>query len=68
MDSSMDPDDFLPVFMDLAISDGQVYGFPAFGTTQVMYYRKDILDEAGVDPDDMYASWEKVMAYSKQLQ
>ncbi|RAV71629.1 ABC transporter substrate-binding protein [Aerococcus tenax] len=68
MDDTMDPDDFLPVFMDLAISDGQVYGFPAFGTTQVMYYRKDILAEAGIDPDETYASWENVMAYSKQLQ
>lgn len=54
--------------MDPAVVDGKVMAMPAYGTTQVVYYRKDLLADAGVDPKEMYSSWEKVYETSKQLQ
>lgn len=61
-------DDYLDVFMKPAIVDEKVYGFPAYGTTQVMYYRKDLLDKAGINPEEAYSTWENVFDASKKIQ
>ncbi|WP_010242718.1 ABC transporter substrate-binding protein [Peptoniphilus rhinitidis] len=61
-------DDYLDVFMKPEVIDGKVYGFPAYGTTQVIYYRKDLLDKAGLDPKKVYDTWEDVFKYSKEIQ
>lgn len=61
-------DDYLDVFMKPAQIDGKVYAFPAYGTTQVMYYRKDLLEKAGIDPKEAYSSWENVYKASKEIQ
>ncbi len=68
LDERTPVEDYLEVFMSPAQIDGHVYALPGYGTTQVIYYRKDILDEAGVDPEEMYATWESIYEYSKQLQ
>ena len=68
IDDRTPKDDYLEVFMDPAVVDGKVMAMPAYGTTQVVYYRKDLLADAGVDPKEMYSSWEKVYETSKQLQ
>lgn len=60
-------DDYLEVFWSQGDIDGSRYSIPAYGTTQVMYYRSDILEEAGIDPEEMYSSWENVRQYSEQL-
>ncbi|MCO7124801.1 extracellular solute-binding protein [Sporolactobacillus shoreicorticis] len=46
-DKSMKSDDFLPVFTKPAEIGGKTYGLPAYGTTQVTYFRKDIFKKAG---------------------
>lgn len=61
-------DDYLDVFMKPDQIDGKVYAFPAYGTTQVIYYRKDLLEKAGLDPQDVYSSWDKVFEASKTMQ
>lgn len=63
----INPEDYLEVFWSQGEVDGERYSIPAYGTTQVMYYRSDILEEAGVDPEEMYSSWENVRKYSEQL-
>lgn len=68
LDDRTPVDDYLEVFMSPAQIDGHVYALPGYGTTQVIYYRKDILDEAGIDPEDMYSTWENIYEYSKKLQ
>lgn len=67
LDETFDKDDYLDVFMDPAYVDGKLYGLPAYGTTQVIYYRKDKLEEAGIDPKEAFSSWEKVYETSKKL-
>ncbi|WBW49808.1 ABC transporter substrate-binding protein [Peptoniphilus equinus] len=60
--------DYMDVLIESALVDDGVYAFPAYGTTQVIYYRKDLLEQAGIDPKEMYSSWENVFKYSKELQ
>lgn len=61
-------EDYLEVFIDPAKIEGEIFALPAFGTTQVIYYRKDLLDKAGINPKEMYSSWENIYKYSKELQ
>lgn len=44
-------DDYLPAFLAPAQIDNKLYGVPAYGTTQLFYYRKDLFEKAGVSPD-----------------
>ncbi|AXI10296.1 ABC transporter substrate-binding protein [Oceanobacillus zhaokaii] len=67
-DEIYDEADFLEVFIEPAKMNDSLYALPAYGTTQVMYYRKDILEEAGIDPEEAYATWENVATTSKELQ
>ncbi len=69
LDSEKSPlDDYLEVFMEPAKIDNKVYAIPAYGTTQVIYYRKDLLEKAGIDPKEAFSSWEKVYETSKIMQ
>ena len=53
-DSEFNADDYLSVFYNQGIKDdGVVYGLPAYGTTQVMYYNKAAFEEAGINADDI---------------
>ncbi|WP_242433538.1 ABC transporter substrate-binding protein [Finegoldia magna] len=60
--------DYLDVLMKPAKINGKIYAIPAYGTTQVMYYRKDLLNKADIKPEDAYSSWEKVYEASKEIQ
>ncbi|MDO5713493.1 MAG: ABC transporter substrate-binding protein [Tissierellia bacterium] len=68
MDERTPKDDYLDVFIEPAEINDKVYAIPAFGTTQVIYYRKDLLEKAEIDPEEMYASWENIFKYSKEIQ
>lgn len=67
-DDSFAEEDFLDVFLEPAKLEDSYYGLPAYGTTQVMYYRKDLYEEAGIDPKEAFASWENLAKASKELQ
>jgi len=67
-DDIYDEDDFLDVLLDPGYIDDSLYALPGYGTTQVMYYRKDIFDEVGVDPEEAYETWENLADASKELQ
>ncbi|KGX87002.1 ABC transporter substrate-binding protein [Pontibacillus litoralis] len=61
-------DDFLDVFINPTKIDDSYYGLPAYGTTQVMYYRKDLYEKAGIDPEEAFSSWENLAEASKEIQ
>lgn len=50
-DANFKLDDFVQSFMAPAKINGKLYGLPAYGTTQLFYYRKDLFAKAGVSPD-----------------
>lgn len=66
-DDGFEEDDFLDSLIEPTQIDGSFYALPGYGTTQVMYYRKDIYEEAGLDPEEAYASWENLAEASREL-
>lgn len=53
-DSDFSEDDYVQAFFDqVKDGTGKVFGIPAYGTTQVLYYNIQAFDEAGVDPDSI---------------
>lgn len=43
-------DDFTQVNLDLGTVDGKLYGIPMIQDMHLLYYRKSMLDEAGIEP------------------
>lgn len=60
-------DDIVGGFMDAATKDGKMVFAPAYGTSQVLYYNKAVLDAAGLTDKDL-SSWQNlVLAKSKVI-
>lgn len=60
-------DELLEVFTEPAMVDDSPYAMPAYGTTQVIYYNTQVLEEAGLNPDEVYSSWENVAEASRVM-
>ncbi len=64
--SVVDPDDFFTGIWDTSVIDGQLLGIPWYVDTRLLFYRKDLLREAGVQrPPRTWAEWEQAMAAVK---
>jgi multiple sugar transport system substrate-binding protein len=62
-----DLNDYWPSLLDLSSYDGSVYGFPRDSGLEVLYYNKDVFDEAGVDyPTDDW-TWDDLRAAAEKL-
>ncbi|MGL4648633.1 MAG: ABC transporter substrate-binding protein [Caldilineaceae bacterium] len=60
-------DDYWPGLLESASYDGAVYGFPRDIEVNVLYYNKDIFDEAGVEyPTDSW-TWDDFLAAAEAL-
>lgn len=55
--------DYFPGIWDTNVVDGQLYGVPWYVDTRLLYYRKDLLAQAGIThPPATWAEWEQAMA------
>lgn len=61
MPEDYNKDDIVGGFMNAAVRDGKMVFAPAYGTSQVLYYNKAVLSEAGYTGDNL-ASWQKLEA------
>ena len=52
-------EDFLQGFLKSGIYNGKVYALPVFGEVEVLGYRKDLLEEAGIKPPRTWEDLEK---------
>jgi len=59
-------DDFIDPFISQGRIDGQTYALPLYGTTQILYYRKDMFEEKNIDPE-MLKTWEGLAEAARQL-
>lgn len=66
MPEDYDKSDIVGGFMDAALRDGKMVFAPAYGTSQVLYYNKAVLQEAGYDKEDM-KSWQDIVAMSDKV-
>nr|WP_245600180.1 ABC transporter substrate-binding protein [Paenibacillus harenae] len=52
-------EDIIQTFLEQGKVDGDQYFLPMYGTTQVMYYRKDALAKHNIKPEDL-TTWESL--------
>lgn len=65
-DAAFNKDDFIPAFLQQGVVDGKQFFLPLYGTTQVLYYRKDMLEKAGLT-EDVFNTWETLADASAKL-
>ncbi|OAT81621.1 ABC transporter substrate-binding protein [Bacillus sp. MKU004] len=65
-DNEFKSEDFIDVFYKQGTIDGEQYALPMYGTTQVLYYRKDMFEEAGVSPEELN-TWESLKKATEKL-
>ena len=65
-DSEFDKDDYIEVFYQQGEdADGKLFALPAYGTTQVLYYNKQIFADAGIDPASI-KTWQDLEAAARR--
>jgi multiple sugar transport system substrate-binding protein len=58
---------FWPGAMKSVTWDGKVYGIPTNNETMALIWNRSIFQEAGLPPDEPPATWDDLVAYSKQI-
>ncbi len=66
-DAGYDLNDYWPALLESAMYDGSVYGFPRDISVEVLYYNKDIFDQAGVAYPDETWTWADLQAAAEKL-
>ncbi|KQN98218.1 MULTISPECIES: sugar ABC transporter substrate-binding protein [Stenotrophomonas] len=62
------PEDYFPGIWDTNVVEGQLVGIPWYVDTRLLFYRKDLLRQAGYDhPPRDWAEWERMNAALKQV-
>jgi multiple sugar transport system substrate-binding protein len=59
-------EDFVQTFLSQGQVDGKQYFLPMYGTTQVMYYRKDAFEKSGIDASQI-KTWEDLAAAAEKM-
>lgn len=62
----LDTADILPNLLAPGVVDGKTYGVPVGANTLALYYNKNILDQAGVDPASI-TSWDTLTVALKKV-
>ncbi|NOZ28383.1 MAG: sugar ABC transporter substrate-binding protein [Chloroflexi bacterium] len=65
--SGYDLSDYWPALLESAMWNGSVYGLPRDIGLEVLYYRKDIFDEAGVAYPTEDWTWDDLVAAAEKL-
>lgn len=60
-------DQFFPTALDAIQFDGELYGVPWEGATWAFFYRTDLFEEAGLDPNKPPQNWDELVEYGKKL-
>ena len=60
-------EDFWPGAMKSVMWEGKAYGIPTNNETMALIWNADIFERAGLDPETPPATWDDVVAYSKQI-
>ena len=63
------PADYFPAIWSTNVIDGNLYGVPWYVDTRILFYRKDLLHNAGFDtPPTRWADWRRMLATLSQPQ
>lgn len=64
--ATVQPSDYVQAFYEQNIIGDKVYALPIYGTTQVVYYRKDLFERHQIDVD-LLNTWEGLEKAAKML-
>lgn len=59
--------DFWPGAMKSVTWEGETYGIPTNNETMALIWNAKVFKDAGLDPENPPATWDDVVAYSKQI-
>lgn len=59
--------DFYPAILESFHIDGEAYGLPMYVSPYVLYYNKDLFEQAGLDPNKPPATYDEMMEYAEKL-
>jgi multiple sugar transport system substrate-binding protein len=66
--SSLPLDDYFPEFLNANRIDGVLYGVPWYVDTRLLYYRRDLLAQAGFDaPPTNWSEWTEMLGAIKKM-
>lgn len=54
--TALEPDAFLPRLWENGLYGNKLYGIPWFADARLIYYRRDILEKAGINPAQAFSS------------
>ncbi len=63
----LDTDDFWPVLWTYNEYDGQICSLPFNNSTPVLYYNKDLMAKAGLDPEKPPQTWDELKSMARQI-
>jgi sn-glycerol 3-phosphate transport system substrate-binding protein len=63
----LDMDDFWPVLWDYNSYGGHICSLPFNNSTPVLYYNKDLMAAAGLDPDAPPTTWDELYDMASQI-
>ncbi|MCA9859640.1 MAG: extracellular solute-binding protein, partial [Thermomicrobiales bacterium] len=66
-DAGYPVEEYWPGAMKSVTYDGKTYGVPTNNETMALIWNAALFEEAGLDPDSPPATWDDVVAYSKQI-
>ncbi|SHE39142.1 multiple sugar transport system substrate-binding protein [Atopostipes suicloacalis DSM 15692] len=58
---------FYPQLWDTVVHEDEAYGLPFNTDTHVLFYNKDLFEEAGLDPDTPPKTWDELEEMARQL-
>src|ERR1700693_6479950 len=58
---------FFPAFMQNSQTGGKTWGIPFQRSTIVLYYNKELVKDAGMDPSRAPANWKELAEYAQKL-
>ena len=58
---------FVPAALPTVLYDGEFYGVPWEGATWGFFYRKDLFEAAGLDPEKPPTTWDELVEYGQKL-
>lgn len=66
-DSDFEKEDYIEVFYNQGVdSEGKMFGFPAYGTTQVLYYNIKAFEKAGINPEEI-ETWQDLAEAAEKI-
>jgi multiple sugar transport system substrate-binding protein len=60
-------DKVYPTLWEGIESDGKYYGVPNGSYVMTLFYRKDLFEQAGLDPNQPPKNWDELVEYAKRL-